>query len=194
MYTWEVYSIGSCVLCLQCTAVEATFLNSIYRTQWTRKLLFLARSVCFLFVYEISLEPLNGFAPNSHGRRVWSVARTSLKVKVKGQGHQGQKWHFSTLSAACMPLMFGKTSLASSFYFLLTQLLQSVQKHSPRDAYLCLLNPPYDVGPRPGHSAPTKWEYKLQTTHTHTHIHTAYTVRCGPRWAADPRISRLLGL
>ena len=39
----------------------------------------------FLFVYEISREPLNGFALNSHERRVWSLARTSLKVKVKGQ-------------------------------------------------------------------------------------------------------------
>ena len=36
----------------------------------------------FLFVYEISREPLNGFVLNSHGRRVWSLARTSLKVKV----------------------------------------------------------------------------------------------------------------
>jgi len=36
-------------------------------------------------------EPLNGFAPNSHGRRSWSFARMSLNVKVKGQGHQGQK-------------------------------------------------------------------------------------------------------
>jgi len=44
----------------------------------------------FLFVYEISLEPLNGFAPNSQGRRVWSLAWASLNVKVKGQGHQGQ--------------------------------------------------------------------------------------------------------
>ena len=42
------------------------------------------RSV-FLFVYEISREPQNGFAPNSHERRVWSLARMSLKVKVKGQ-------------------------------------------------------------------------------------------------------------
>jgi len=31
------------------------------------------------------MEPLNGFAQNSYGRRVWSLARTSLKVKVKGQ-------------------------------------------------------------------------------------------------------------
>ena len=44
-----------------------------------------AASLCFLFVYEISQEPLNGFASNSHGRRVWSLARTTLKVKVKGQ-------------------------------------------------------------------------------------------------------------
>jgi len=39
-----------------------------------------------LFVYEISRELLKGFAPNSHGRRVWSLAWTSLNVKVKGQG------------------------------------------------------------------------------------------------------------
>jgi len=48
----------------------------------------------FLFVYEISQEALNGFAPNTHGRRFWSLARTNLKVKVKGQGHQGQKRNF----------------------------------------------------------------------------------------------------
>jgi len=55
-----------------------------------RKVLFLASSVCgFSFVYEISPEPLNGFAPNSHGRRVWSLARMSLKVKIKSQGHSG---------------------------------------------------------------------------------------------------------
>jgi len=29
---------------------------------------------------------LNGFAPNSQGRRVWSLARTSLKVKVNFGG------------------------------------------------------------------------------------------------------------
>jgi len=40
--------------------------------------------VC-LFVYEISREPLNGFAPNSRRRRVWYLARKSLNVKVKGQ-------------------------------------------------------------------------------------------------------------
>jgi len=76
-----------------------------------RKVLLLALSVT-LFVYEISLEPLNGFAPNSQGRRVLSLARTSLKVR--GQGHQGQKRHFSAILAACVRFVFGKTSLASS--------------------------------------------------------------------------------
>ena len=56
------------------------------------------------------------FAPNSHRSRVWSLARTSLKVRIKG--HQGQKRHFPALLAACMRFMFGKTSLASSFFSL----------------------------------------------------------------------------
>jgi len=57
-----------------------------------------------LFVFAwLSREPLIGFAPNSHGKRVWSLARTSLKVKVKGQGHQ-----------AYVRFMFGETSLAFS--------------------------------------------------------------------------------
>jgi len=38
----------------------------------------------------------------------------SLKVKVKGQGHQDKKRHFSAVSAACVRFMFGKTSLAFS--------------------------------------------------------------------------------
>ena len=41
-----------------------------------RKVPFSALSVTFLFVYEISGEPLNGFAPNSQGRRVWSHAQS----------------------------------------------------------------------------------------------------------------------
>ena len=53
------------------------------------------RKVLFLFVYEISRQLLNGFAPNSQGRRVWSVAWTSLNVKVNDHGHQGQKTGFS---------------------------------------------------------------------------------------------------
>jgi len=62
-----------------------------------RKVLFLVPSVCvFCLCVKYLGETLNGFAPNSHGRRVWSLARMSLKVmiKVKGQGHQGQKTAF----------------------------------------------------------------------------------------------------
>jgi len=92
-----------------------------------------------LFVYEIYPELLNGFAPNSHGKRVWALTRTSLNLKVKGQDHQGQissplKMHCNTLAAnnvmqqqkgpfcccwgdgsaqsGCMWLMFRKISLA----------------------------------------------------------------------------------
>ena len=62
------------------------FLHCIYFSSELRKVLFLALSVTFLFVYEISREPLNGFAPNSQGRRVWSIARMSSKVKVNFGG------------------------------------------------------------------------------------------------------------
>ena len=36
----------------------------------------------FLFVHQISRERLNGFVPNSQQRRVWTLARTSLNVKI----------------------------------------------------------------------------------------------------------------
>ena len=41
----------------------------------------------FLVVHQISLKPLNGFVPNSQGGHDWFLARTSLNVKFKGQGH-----------------------------------------------------------------------------------------------------------
>jgi len=67
-----------------------------------QKVPFLAQSVCdFLFVYKISREPLNGFAPDSHEDVwFWSLEWTSLKVK--GQGHHGQETAFLALSVACM--------------------------------------------------------------------------------------------
>ena len=40
-----------------------------------------------------------------------------MSLKVKGQGHQGQKRHFSALLAACVRFMFGRTSLASSLVY-----------------------------------------------------------------------------
>jgi len=44
---------------------------SFYGTQWTAKGSVLgAVSLVFLFLYETSREPLNGFAPYSHGRRL----------------------------------------------------------------------------------------------------------------------------
>jgi len=97
----------------------AAAINRISKGHFTasselRNVPFLAPSVCgYLFVY-IS-EPLNGFPPNSHGGRVGSLARTSVKVKVKGQGHHAHKTAFSALSVACVLFMFGKTFLASSF-------------------------------------------------------------------------------
>jgi len=75
------------------------------------------RSVVFLFVYEISLEPLSAFAPSSHGRRVWSFARTSLKVKVKGQDHRWQKPAFLGLSAPACGLCWVKHLLLFSCVF-----------------------------------------------------------------------------
>ena len=54
---------------------------------------FLAPSVCgFCLCMNYLGEPLNGFEPDSHGRRLWSLTQTSLKVK--GQDHQGQKRYF----------------------------------------------------------------------------------------------------
>jgi len=40
-----------------------------------------------------------GFAPNSQGRRVWSITRTSLNVMVKGQCHREK----NALSTAVTP-------------------------------------------------------------------------------------------
>jgi len=82
------------------------------------------QSVVFvLFVYEISREQLNECVPNSHGRRVWSLAQMNLKVKVKRQGHQGQKNGIFGPLTACMRFMCGKISSASSFTLLLLLVL-----------------------------------------------------------------------
>jgi len=51
-------------------------------------------------VPQISLEPLNGLAPNSHGIRVWSLAQTSLNVKDKGKVTRDKNWK----TAASSPL------------------------------------------------------------------------------------------
>jgi len=58
--------------------------SNYYRSE-LRKILFW-RCDFFCLCMKYLGEPLNGFAPNSHGRRVWSVAQTSLKVKVNFGG------------------------------------------------------------------------------------------------------------
>jgi len=59
-------------------------------SDWIR---FCFDTVSDVLVHETSLAPLNGFAANSHGRRVWSFAWTGLKVK--GQSHHGRIRLFS---------------------------------------------------------------------------------------------------
>jgi len=66
------------------------------------------QSVVFLCVWNISGKPLKGFVPNSQERCVWSLARTSLKVKVKVKVSRNKKRHFSAPSAACMQFMLIK--------------------------------------------------------------------------------------
>jgi len=78
-------------------------------------------TVSSLLAYEMSREPLNWFAPNSQGRRACLVPRSDdSECQGQGQGHQGQRRHFSALSAACVRFMFGKTSLAFSCKFCFT--------------------------------------------------------------------------
>ena len=71
------------------------------------------QSVGFLFVYEIYG---NGFAPNSHGIRVWSLAR-SLNVKVKGQGHHRQKRHFRPFRRPACGLCLVKHLYSYHYYY-----------------------------------------------------------------------------
>jgi len=94
--------------------------------QWTTEpdcawFCFGAVSVCFLFVYKISLEPLNLFAPNSQERRVWSLAAIAGRVWGQGQRSRspGTKMTFfrpfyGGLRAVCLV----KQILTSSFLLL----------------------------------------------------------------------------
>jgi len=83
-----------------------------------QKVLFLVPSVCsFFFVLVWNISETN---ERIGAKLTWKtclvyLARTRLKVKVKDQGHQGQKRHFSALSAA-LRFIFSKTSLASSYF------------------------------------------------------------------------------
>jgi len=102
----------------RCKKVFFTFLITALftaRNELRKVLFFGAVRLRFLFAYVISRESLNGFALNSRRRRVWSLARTCFKLKVKGQGHQGQKTTFSALSAAFVRLMFGNGKVFTFF-------------------------------------------------------------------------------
>ena len=82
---FSVYTFIS-VWILVSSSIFKLFYATLNILMMMRKVLFLVPSVCgFVFVYEKSPEPLNGFLPNSQGRRVWFSAGMSLKVKVKGQ-------------------------------------------------------------------------------------------------------------
>ena len=69
------------------------------------------RSILATSIRQWRQEPLNGFAPNSHGRRVWSFPRTSWNVKVKSQGSRspGTK----TRCALTTPPPYGRNGTAS---------------------------------------------------------------------------------
>ena len=93
---WCCLQVKLCDPCLSALYV-LWFKNALYKYSsfpfpfsQLCKVLFVPLSVTFglfvcLFVYEISPEPLNGFATNSQARRVSSLARASLNVKVKSQ-------------------------------------------------------------------------------------------------------------
>jgi len=82
-----------------------------------RRVLFLAPSVC---VFCLCMKYLGNGWTNLRQIHKEGVFGPSLgrvwrsRSNVKGQGHQGQKNAFSTLSATCVRFMFCKTSLASS--------------------------------------------------------------------------------
>jgi len=89
-----------------------------------------------------SPEPLNGYAPNSQEKRVWSLAQTTLNVKVKDQRSRSPGTNFlstetrwlqittdssrrdhsvaaggdGSAQRRCVRFMFGKTSLALVFH------------------------------------------------------------------------------
>jgi len=81
---------------MSCTRPTAFILRLIAARGELRKVLFLALTVTFLFVYEISREPLNRLRQihreDVFGPSLGWVWRS--RSKVKGQGHQGQKRHF----------------------------------------------------------------------------------------------------
>ena len=86
-YHYQVSRTGAlCIDVIRYWDLHQSFLMTsfYYRMQWTAEgsVFGVVSLWSVFFVCEISWELLNEFAPNSHGKRVWSVIWTSLKVKV----------------------------------------------------------------------------------------------------------------
>jgi len=79
------------------TLVTWCLLNYFYHTQWTRKVLFFWHCL-WLFVFSwlcmIFWEPLNGFAPNSHRRRIGPSPRRDWMSRSKVKINRDKKQHF----------------------------------------------------------------------------------------------------
>jgi len=67
------------------TVYTTTIIVTIHSDLCSKVLFWRCLCLFSLFVYEISWEPLNGFAPNSHGRRVLSVAWNLEEFECQGQ-------------------------------------------------------------------------------------------------------------
>jgi len=84
-----MYSIYLTPHCCTLTDWLTDWVN-VYHTQ-VRFCFWTISVIRFVFCLLVTRERLNGFAPNLQRRRVWSLALTSLNVKLKGEGHHGQK-------------------------------------------------------------------------------------------------------
>jgi len=89
------------------------------------KVLFWAPSVWVFCLCMKYLEGGVGTAERICAKFTWKTCLVPHSEKFEGQGHQGQKWHFS---AACMQFMFAKTSLACSFLWSHSQFGRGAQR------------------------------------------------------------------
>jgi len=109
-YRWPAAS-----LCRHGYVMYLLMLCIILARSELRKVLFLVSSVCgFLFVYEMSLEPLNSLC-QIHMEDVFFPCSDEFEgqgQRSKAKVTRDKKQHFSALSTACVWFMFGKTSLA----------------------------------------------------------------------------------
>ena len=85
--------------------------DNFYSTQWTAGGSVLVPSVCgFLCVWNIS-----GTAERICSKFTWKTCLVPRSDEFEGQGHQGQKRHFSALRRPACSFCLAKTSLVSFF-------------------------------------------------------------------------------